>query len=49
MNAQQLKQLEDDLWSAATAQLHQLTLVTRNTPDFDACGIDLLNPFSDRG
>ncbi|WP_335229852.1 plasmid stability protein stbB [Nostoc sp.] len=31
---------------AATAQIHQLTLVTRNIRDFDGCGIPLLNPFS---
>ena len=30
---------------AATAQAHQLTLVSRNTRDFEFCGIDLLNPF----
>ncbi|NER02315.1 MAG: type II toxin-antitoxin system VapC family toxin [Okeania sp. SIO3C4] len=30
---------------AATAQIHQLTLVTRNTRDFQGCGILLLNPF----
>ncbi|MDY7004696.1 MAG: plasmid stability protein stbB [Cyanobacteriota bacterium] len=30
---------------AATAQIHQLTLVTRNTRDFEGCEILLLNPF----
>jgi predicted nucleic acid-binding protein len=34
---------------AATAQAHQLTLVTRNTEDFESCGIGLLNPLSDAG
>jgi predicted nucleic acid-binding protein len=34
---------------AATAQVHQLTLVTRNTRDFDDCGIGVLNLFSDAG
>jgi predicted nucleic acid-binding protein len=34
---------------AATAQVHQLTLATRNTKDFEGCGIGLLNPFSDMG
>ncbi len=36
-----------DMLIAATAQAHQLTLVTRNTKDFEHCGIGLLNPFSD--
>ena len=31
---------------AATAQAHNLTLVTRNTRDFEGCGIALLNPFN---
>ncbi len=35
-----------DMLIAATADQHQLTLVTRNTRDFDSCGIALLNPFS---
>jgi predicted nucleic acid-binding protein len=35
-----------DMLIAATAQVHQLTLVTRNTRDFENCGIGLLNPFS---
>lgn len=30
---------------AATAQIHGLTLVTRNTRDFEGWGIPLLNPF----
>ena len=31
---------------AATALLHGLTLVTRNTADFAGTGVPLLNPFS---
>ena len=31
---------------AATAQRHQLVLVTRNTSDFAKCGVKLLNPFA---
>ena len=31
---------------AATAQLHQLPLVTRNIRDFEGTSIGLLNPFS---
>lgn len=30
---------------AATALLHDLTVVTRNTADFEATGVRLLNPF----
>jgi predicted nucleic acid-binding protein len=29
---------------AATAVAHGLTLATRNTRDFDGCGVALLNP-----
>lgn len=36
-----------DMLIAATAQIHQLTLVTRNTRDFEGCGVTLLNPFRD--
>jgi len=35
-----------DMLIAATAQVHALTLVTRNTADFAGCGIPVLNPFS---
>jgi toxin FitB len=34
-----------DILIAATAQIHQFTLVTRNIRDFENCGIPLLNPF----
>ena len=32
---------------AATAQVHGLTLVTRNVKDVERSGVSLLNPFSD--
>ena len=35
-----------DMLIAATAQTHQLSLVTRNVRDFAGCGIALLDPFS---
>lgn len=34
-----------DMLIAATAQIHHLTLVTRNVRDFEDCNILLLNPF----
>lgn len=37
---------QPDMLIAATAQIHALTLVTRNTADFAGCGIPVLNPFS---
>lgn len=35
-----------DMLIAATAQVHGLTLVTRNARDFEGCGVPLLDPFS---
>ena len=34
-----------DVLIAATAYVHRMTLVTRNTSDFDRIGIPLLNPW----
>lgn len=34
-----------DVLIAATAQVHRLTLVTRNVRDFEGIRIELLNPF----
>ena len=34
-----------DMTIAATAQIHRLTIVTRNNRDFEGCDISLLNPF----
>lgn len=36
-----------DMLIAATAQTHQLTLVTRNVRDFAGCGIPVVNPFEE--
>ena len=32
---------------AATAQVHQLTLATRNVRGFEGCGIAVFNPFDE--
>jgi hypothetical protein len=38
-------QLLEDAMIAATAQMHDLTVVTRNVRDFEAFGVKTLNPF----
>ena len=42
----ELMRAQPDMLIAATAQIHGLTVVTRNVRDFDGCGIAVLNPFS---
>lgn len=44
--AQGSPRTQADMLIAATALAHGLTLVTRNTRDFEGCGLPLLNPFS---
>ena len=39
-------QLNEDAMIAATAQIHGLTVVTRNVRDFDIFGAKTLNPFA---
>jgi len=34
---------------AAIALVHGLTVVTRNDKDFDCFGVELFNPFDDKG
>ena len=44
--ARGLVRSQPDMLIAATAQVHQLTVVTRNVRDFEDCAVALLNPFS---
>jgi len=37
-----------DAMIAATARVHGLTVVTRNTKDFSGFNVQLLNPFAHR-
>jgi predicted nucleic acid-binding protein len=45
LNAKRPRNTVDSL-IAATASIHQLTVVTRNTPDFEGCDVPLLNPWN---
>lgn len=38
-----------DALIAATVKVHGLTLATRNVADFEACGIDVVNPWEFEG
>lgn len=38
-----------DVWIAATAHVHGLTVVTRNTRDFEHLGVRLVNPWESGG
>jgi hypothetical protein len=38
--------LSEDAMIAAIAQVHRLTVVTRNVADFHALGLVVLNPFA---
>jgi hypothetical protein len=37
-----------DALIAATARVHDMTVVTRNVKDFELAGVQVLNPFTDR-
>ena len=47
LNAPDERKTVDSL-IAATALIHDLTVVTRNTRDFDGCEVRLLNPWESR-
>ena len=47
--AQGITHTSPDMLIAATAQEHQLVLVTRNVRDFTGCGVQVMNPFSKSG
>jgi predicted nucleic acid-binding protein len=40
-----MQRTQADMLIAATALEHNLALATRNTKDFEGCGIPLVNPF----
>jgi tRNA(fMet)-specific endonuclease VapC len=46
LRLQGITRSQADILIAATAQIHQLTLITRNIRDFEGCDIPLLNPFT---
>ncbi len=46
LGAKGIVRTQADIFIAATALIHNLTLVTRNERDFKECGISVVNPFS---
>jgi toxin FitB len=47
LRTQGIMRSQADMLIAATAHIHQLTLIARNIRDFEDCEIALLNPFSE--
>ena len=46
LQAKGLERTQADMMIAATANVHGLTVVTRNARHFDDCGVPVLNPFT---
>jgi toxin FitB len=46
LRADERPRTQTDMLIAATAQVHQLALATRNVRDFEGCGIPLVDPFA---
>jgi toxin FitB len=46
MMHRQSNTLSDDAMLAATARVHGLQMITRNTADFEVLGVNCLNPFN---
>lgn len=44
--AKGVSRTQADMMIAATASVHSLTLVTRNTRDFEGCNLQLRNPYT---
>ena len=42
---QQSNTVDEDAMIAATAHRHDASIVTRNTADFDPCGVPVINPW----
>ena len=45
LSTQGITRHSSDILIGATALLHRTSLATRNTADFDGCGIVIINPF----
>ena len=45
LSTQGITRHSSDILIGATALLHRTSLATRNTADFDGCGIEIINPF----